>query len=299
MHRDPTKIVNLSRGSFIAPDGQIITLPPGMDHDKAIQKVNPDRPSGDAEDNRIKFLNDTQTIRVRPAKDAGGPTLHVNVPKNGVTPEQVSTLRQAVGQGLGREGQMIMATAEKPGTEKSAFQDFVKPSQVDDMLKEIGAHPDQAAAKATTVPDFIANAPVGVLKQDAPAAAPIKKFVEDNGGVFRGMQVDKVKGKNVGLVYFDVPPERVGGKTDVTASVPLDKATPEGIKAAVDAMADSISRKFHRILNCRHPPKNMPQHAMAPINHEPVTANPERATEIAKIYDEAKHDPNDPRQGCL
>ena len=36
-------------------------------------------------------------------------------------------------------------------------------------------------------------------------------------------------------------------------------------------------------------------HDMPEINHEPVEADPMRAREIAKIYDEAKHDPNDPR----
>lgn len=36
-------------------------------------------------------------------------------------------------------------------------------------------------------------------------------------------------------------------------------------------------------------------HGMDEINHDPVQTNPERATEIARIYHESKHDPTDPR----
>lgn len=97
--------------------------------------------------------------------------------------------------------------------------------------------PSYPTARRDAVPDFISKAPEGKLAQDAPAAAKVKQFVEDNGGVFRGMQVDKVGDKRIGLVHFDVPPEMVGGKKNVTASISIDKATPAGIKAKVAEMA--------------------------------------------------------------
>ena len=87
------------------------------------------------------------------------------------------------------------------------------------------------------VPNFIHNAPEGKMKQDAPEAGQAKKYVEENGGVFRGMQVEKLGDKRIGLVHFDVPPEQVGGKKNVTASIPIDKATPAGIRAKVAEMA--------------------------------------------------------------
>lgn len=96
---------------------------------------------------------------------------------------------------------------------------------------------------------FIANAPDGVVNQSDPKAASVKKLVEDNGGVFRGMQVNQIGDKRIGQIYIDVPPERVGGKKNVTAGVALNNATPEGIKAAVDAMAAKhapIPTKLHQ-----------------------------------------------------
>ena len=142
VHTDPKQVTEAAH--FVTPDGKFVRLPAGVDHDRAIESANPERPSNALPDNRVEFLNDTNTIRVRPAMgDRGGPTLHVMVPKEGVTPEQVDALKQSVGQGLGRYGNLMLETADTPSKSQSKYQEMVSPAHVDDMLKEIGAHPDQ------------------------------------------------------------------------------------------------------------------------------------------------------------
>ena len=143
VHRDPSKIIHPERGSFIAPDGKFVTLPVGMDHDKAIAQVNPDRPHSSAMDNRVGFVNDAQTIRLRPWSDRAGTTLHFTIPKDGVTPEQVDALKLAVGGGMRSRGNFIFETADTPANLKSSEQQMASPAHVDEKLKEIGAHPDQ------------------------------------------------------------------------------------------------------------------------------------------------------------
>jgi hypothetical protein len=147
VHQDPAKAATVDHASFMTPDGKFITMPAGVDHDKGIAKAVPERPSsgitGGASDNRPDFLNETQSARIRPTKDANGITLNVQVPKGGVTPEQVDSLKQMVG-GLKGQGHLMLDTATKMMADrKDTYKEFVRPSHVDDMLKEIGVHPDQ------------------------------------------------------------------------------------------------------------------------------------------------------------
>ena len=149
VHQDPVKAAEVGHATFIAPDGKYITMPAGIDHDKAIGKAVPERPSsatgitGGSADNRPGFMHDTDTIRVRPTTDRGGPTLHVETSTKGVTPEQVESLKRLVGQGLGRNGNMLLETTATGEDAASRYKEFVTPSHVDDMLHDIGVHPDQ------------------------------------------------------------------------------------------------------------------------------------------------------------
>jgi len=147
VHQDPAQAAQVDHASFMTPDGKFVTLPEGVDHDKAIAKAVPERPSsgitGGASDNRPDFMNETQTVRIRPTKDANGITLNVQVPKGGVTPEQVDSLKQMVG-GLKGQGHLMLDTATKMMVDrKDTYKEFVRPSDVDSALKKIGVHPDQ------------------------------------------------------------------------------------------------------------------------------------------------------------
>ena len=131
-------------GSFITPDGKFIHL--GADtHDMAIARNAEDRPpagvQGATEDNRSGFLKDTGAIRTRFTKGRAGNELAISVPAAGVTPEQVSAIRQAVGQGLGRNGNLAIEVGEKNG--EFTRKEFASPSDVEPMLQKIGVHPDQ------------------------------------------------------------------------------------------------------------------------------------------------------------
>jgi len=160
-HADPSKAAIPGRATFVAPDGKFITLPAGVDHPDAIIAAGAKHESTGLVQDAFTvppFLNDTETIRIRPTLDKGGPTLHVSVPKDGVTPEQVDALKQAVGQGLGRNGNMMLETADNPRDIKTAYKEFVSPTHVDDMLKEIGAHPEQPK-------DFVTGEQQSALKE--------------------------------------------------------------------------------------------------------------------------------------
>ena len=101
-------------------------------------------------DVRPKFLNDTGAMRTRPTTDRAGQTLHVFVPVDGVTPEQVSALKQSVGQGMKSRGNLMLETANNPSDIKTTYKDTVSPAHVDDMLQEIGAHPEQTEPQTLT-----------------------------------------------------------------------------------------------------------------------------------------------------
>lgn len=145
---DPTGV---KRGaSFIAPDGKFIHLG-ATEHPVAIESAT--NRVGDAEavgakmtrsngpeDSRIGFLKDTGAIRTRFRSSVAGKELVASVPAAGVSEEQISALRQAVGQGLGRNGNLLMEVGEPGG--KSATKEFASPRDVEPMLREIGAHPE-------------------------------------------------------------------------------------------------------------------------------------------------------------
>lgn len=134
--------------SFITPDGKFIHLAGGAQHPEAIEFYSPEyveglRPQakpGEGLDTRAPFVNDTGAIRTRFRTGKGGNELAVSVPKNGVTPQQMDALRRAVGQGLGRNGNLVIEQADTAG--KSATKEFASPADVEPMLREIGAHPE-------------------------------------------------------------------------------------------------------------------------------------------------------------
>lgn len=147
---DASKVRN--GASFIAPDGKFIHLG-STEHPVAIESVTGREGDAEAvgakmtrsegaEDSRIGFMRDTGAVRTRFRQSVAGKELVASVPAKGVTEEQISALRQAVGQGLGRNGNLLIEVGEPGG--KSATKEFASPRDVEPMLREIGAHPESS-----------------------------------------------------------------------------------------------------------------------------------------------------------
>lgn len=135
-----------SEPSFILPNGNAIYLGQTW-HPAAISSIPEGIPFTGAEDALTNFINEANTIRVRPNMGAHeGETLHITVPKNGVTPEQVDALKKAASQI--RRGNLVFETADKPAFSRNNLahpQDwqFKTANDVDKILSDIGVHPDQ------------------------------------------------------------------------------------------------------------------------------------------------------------
>ena len=170
--------VGVRRGaSFIAPDGKFVHLE-GTEHPTAIEAATGERPTEDKEalgtkinednkeqDSRIRFLNDTGTIRTRFSKDRAGETLHVSVPKQGVTPEQVQALKDAVASSMPKGyGNIVLERSDissETKNELSKTQEMVKSHQIDQLLKDIHAHPQGDWAR--TASDEMFKSPAGAI----------------------------------------------------------------------------------------------------------------------------------------
>jgi len=126
---DASKVAN--GASFITPDGKFIHLG-SVEHPDAIRWAG----SG----NRENFISDTGAIRTRFSNDRAGRTLHISVPADGVTPDQVDALKAAYREGVGKHGNIVMEVGELDG--KSAEKQFATANDIEPMLKEIGAHPE-------------------------------------------------------------------------------------------------------------------------------------------------------------
>lgn len=133
----------LSTG-FILSDGRRVDFG-ADDHAAAVRKATPvnERSPNETEDLK-DFINRENAIRTRYRDTKAGKEVVFSVPKNGVNEEQISQMRQAVGK-MGRYGNAVMEIAEGEG--KSTQKEFARPSDVDSMLREIGAHPDQSGAE--------------------------------------------------------------------------------------------------------------------------------------------------------
>lgn len=192
--------------SFVAPDGKFIHLGTS-EHDSALKAAFPEQVTdrGYSGPLRENFIKDTGTIRTRfNPTDKAGPTLHISVPEAGVTAEQTQALKDAVRTSMpnGR-GNIVMEVGESGG--KSSEKEFATANNIEPMLKEIGAHPNdwsKVAAQTAkeqgggfTIDPRTGNTPTtGHWVEVAPekrrvlnhvaTASDIKKFHQDNKTLF-------------------------------------------------------------------------------------------------------------------
>lgn len=130
--------------SFITPDGKFVHLAGATTHDSAI-----DWATGSQQivgDNRPDFLKNTGAVRTRFMPNAkAGPTMHISVPEQGATPEQIPAIQQAIAK-AGRNGNVVMERADVTPETRDALtmtKEFPRAGDTEDYLRQIQAHPDQ------------------------------------------------------------------------------------------------------------------------------------------------------------
>jgi len=152
------------KAGFILNDGRMVPL--HQEHDFMINIA--EGKLGNFDPRRYDFISDEKAIRIRyyPSGVAGeGQTISFSVPEK-VTPEQIDQMKLAVGK-LGRYGNVQIENVSKPDG-GFAKKEFVRPSDVDEMLHKIGAHPETGKPKV------------------APAEAPEKAGEVDLGEIGGG-----------------------------------------------------------------------------------------------------------------
>lgn len=131
----------MDRASFITPEGDYVHLPAGTAHTDAIERLGGEKSTkANGFDNRKKFMNETGTVRIHKSPDRSGPTLHVSVPKDGVTPEQAEAIAQSYGQAMPRNSNLRVERADISPENKetsSADKEFARASDVKPLLRQI------------------------------------------------------------------------------------------------------------------------------------------------------------------
>jgi hypothetical protein len=136
--------------SFITPEGTFIHLPGGGHHPDAIEFYGGPKAVGET---RPEFMEESGAIRVRQSNGRAGQTLQVSVPAQGVNEAQADAIRRAVGT-MGRTGNMYLERGDVTPETKDTLtthKEFVSPSDVDGMLRQIDAHPDKKAVPGDSI----------------------------------------------------------------------------------------------------------------------------------------------------
>jgi len=137
--------------SFILPDGKLVHLE-GMAHNEAIAaNGGGGSHAGNGYDNRPEFINKSGAVRAHGYENRSGHNLTFSVPKDGVTAEQADTMNRAASQGYLRNGTLNVERADLKAETKdqlSKQKSFPRAGDVHQMLRDIGAHPEQAVEKS-------------------------------------------------------------------------------------------------------------------------------------------------------
>ncbi|VVB50953.1 Uncharacterised protein [uncultured archaeon] len=132
--------------SFITPEGQFVHLE-GTQHGDAIAESgggNSNEKNG--WDNRPEFVNKSGAVRVHGYNNRSGENLSFSVPAGGVSLEQLDSIRRATAEGLSRNGNLNIERADVKADTKdqlSKQKSFPRGGDVDQMLRDIKAHPSQ------------------------------------------------------------------------------------------------------------------------------------------------------------
>ena len=240
--------------SFIGPDGKFIHLPGGAHHPDAIEFHGGPKAEGET---RPAFLEESGAVRIRHNPSSReGELLQVSVPPQGVNPAQVEAIKKAVGQGLGNSGTLYLERADvTPETKDqlTAKKEFVRPNDVDGMLRNIQAHPDTKGVpndsilgrKLTTNMNHepMAGYMAG-LHGEAPNAAADAQIAahEANGGSTFTPEGENLAGQ-----------DKYAVGAYPTRTVQVDKLTPNVLNKFKADNADILSKGGHTVGTWRDP----------------------------------------------
>ena len=135
--------------AFIAPNGDRIGV---ADHDAAIDKTNmekyyPAKGEFKRGDSKREVIKQERLVRIGTRVSRRGDETYVSVPESGVTPEQIEQIKQTVGK-IGRLGNLVLERSDVSAANADKLvkvKEFARPSDVEPMLREIQAHPEQVA----------------------------------------------------------------------------------------------------------------------------------------------------------
>ena len=128
---------------FILSDGRMVPL--HDTHNAMLENLY--QKYGDIgmdEAERTHFINAEKAVRTRYRMTKGGQEVVFSVPKDGVNEAQINQIKQSVGKM--RNGNAVMEISEGEG--KSTKKEFARVSDVEPMLREIGALPEGKDLKA-------------------------------------------------------------------------------------------------------------------------------------------------------
>jgi hypothetical protein len=265
------------RAAFIFTDGRMVPLQ--GEHDVMINTAE-GQVGGFGKPRRQDFINEENAIRVHyyPSGIAGeGPTVSFSVPKK-VTLDQIDQMKQAVGE-LGRYGN---AQIENVSTKDGKFvkKEFVRPSDIDKMVADVGAHPEVLGSPKLSP---------AVPKERTTGNTDRDEAIRRGGGIPGGVMKSDPKIGLPELTLFHDP------QTGTTLALKSETVTPELVRqkiiesrgqyAGEDIKKASVAEAANTYNKIRGKP---------PIDATPKLHNPEFAKKLADAFDKAEHNPNDP-----
>jgi hypothetical protein len=299
---------------FILSDGRMVPL--HGEHNTMMETLYNkygDISQGDAD--RTAFINNEQAVRTRYRQTKGGQEVVFSVPKQGVTPEQIEQIKKSVGQN--RNGNVVMEISEGEG--KSAKKEFARVSDVEPMLREIGAHPESGDWMQKAAESEITRAPELRVPYQEGRTVPTERTsgehdaaIKAGGGIPGGIQEGDAEIGLKDLVYFHDP------TTGSTLALPVDKVTPENVKAQLQKSRATYLAA--RPQESRIPTKGQPGYdeaihgglqdtqkeiqdvagkynqsqGLPEINPAHVEEDP-RIKQMGEAYAKLEHSPNDPK----
>lgn len=141
---------------FILGDGRMVPLIKGAEHNDMIALAGGESLARNAGDiarhdekglTRERIIEDEGTIRTRYLSTKSGKEVVFSVPSSGVTPEQIEQMKKSVA-AMGRNGSAVIEVGDPMlAAVQNTKKDFVRPSDIEPMLREIKAHPDKTKSK--------------------------------------------------------------------------------------------------------------------------------------------------------
>jgi len=287
--------------AFMMPDGKKITA--AKMHDAMLRDVGYEQEGDTADSIRSRFINDAKAVRVRYGMERGGNTLHLSVPKSGVTSEQIREMKGAANM-MGRNGNIVMERADvSPGTKDalSKVKEFGTANDIEPMLREIGAHPESSKGGSEKASLKKSAVEPGIPPERSTGVKEYDDAIREGGAIPGGIQKGDAEAGLPDMALFHDP---TSGSTLALPTTPWSKWPGLSKEAVIDQLKKS--REVYAAAARRTPTEasseTVAEHANAfnkstgrpEVDATPVQHSPETASRIARAYEAMPHNPADP-----